>query len=344
MSKFPSGKYQFYVTFPALGNLTYMASTVWRGYITFGLISIPVRLFRAARPERVPLRRLARTPGPSPVEVDEDDPPEPVARSISTLVREPLKSPPQSVRSEAEPILSPVKQASIVPQSSRVVPETAVVKGFEYEKNRFVEIDREELKELAPKTSTEMQIQEFVRLEEIDPVYLETSYYVVPEDAAEKSYALLFAALRKTGLVALAQFAMRGREHVVMLRPGQRGLMAHTMFYASEVRAEEEYRADPNLVVSKELQLAEMLVGSLTAPFEPEKYRDTYREKLEALIAGKVAGKPAAETATPQRKSAPVFDIADALRKSLENLESSRKPVASAPVRSKTKSAKSSRA
>ena len=318
-----------------------MASTVWRGYITFGLISIPIRLFRAARAERVPLRRLARRPAPVP-EPAFEEPPEP-PRSVLTkaaasqafrAIPEPVRSEP--LRSEPEPVLTPVRQASIVPESTQALPEAEIVKGYEFEKNEFVPIEREELRDLAPKTSTEMQIAEFVRLEEIDPVYLETSYYIVPEDAAEKSYALLFAALRKTGLVALAQFAMHSREHVVMIRPGRRGLLAHTMFYASEVRAEEEFRADPALVVPKELQLAEALVGSLTSPFEPDKYRDTYKEKLEALIAGKVAGKAPEDRPVP-RKSAPVFDIAEALRKSLENVEKTRKPAAKATRRTKTR-------
>jgi len=330
-----------------------MASTIWRGYITFGLVSIPVRLFKAARPERIPLRRVARTSNvqngsnvqesSSDEESEAPEPSAPLLKSgrqsggqstgIALAPKAEVLAPPMPF---SEPLLSRVRQVSVNPDSGTTVLPSSVVKGYEFEKNRFVEIDRETLKNIAPKTSTEMQIQEFVSLAEVDPVFLETSYYVVPEEPAEKSYALLYAAMKKTDLVALAQFAMHGREHLVMIRPGFKGLLAHTMFYASEVRGDEEYRAQPDLVGSKELELAQMLVESLTATFEPEKYKDGYREKLEALIAEKVGNLEAAKPQPPTRKSAAVFDIADALRKSLSNLQANqptkqetRKPVTS---------------
>lgn len=287
-----------------------MASTVWRGYMTFGLISIPVRLFRAARPERVGLRRLYR---PEPANEPESP--------IRPLRRGPAPTPithPQS-------ILTPVQQVAVRTGSDEVLPEQSVVKGYEYEKGRFVVVEHDELKSLAPKTSAGMEIQEFVELSGIDPVYFETSYYVTPEEAGEKAYALLYRSMQTTGLVALAQFAMHSREHVVVLRPGKTGLLAHTMFFASEVRADEEYRADLNLVGEKELDLAQTLIRSLAAPFEPQKYRDSYRERLESVIAKKVQGQPVV-LPEPSQKPAEVVDIADALRKSLANLK---KPVAS---------------
>lgn len=284
-----------------------MASTVWRGYITFGLISIPVRLFRAARAERVSLRRVYRT--------------EPAAQPAA--VRPGRSS--EEEATQPEPELAPVKQASVRKETSEVLPEETVVKGYEYEKSRFVAIEPEELKNLAPQTSTAMEIEEFVKLSEIDPVYFETSYYLHPEEAGEKAYGLLYRAMSSTGLAAIAQFAMHTREHVVVLRPGRRGILGHTMFYESEVRADEEYRADTSAVSEKELKLAETLIHSLAGPFDPARYRDTYRERLEAMLARKVQGQPAE---IPQRvqKTAAVVDIADALRKSLANLK---KPAAS---------------
>jgi DNA end-binding protein Ku len=284
-----------------------MASTVWRGYVTFGLISIPVRLFRAARAERVSFRRLYRE------ERKEAAPEEKTVRSIR-----PAEPPPQS-------ILSRVEQASVRPGTEAVLPPGSVVKGYEYEQNRFVIVEPEELKSAAAKTSTQMEIEEFVQLAEIDPVYFENSYYVRPEEAGEKAYALLYRALQTTGLVAIAQFAMHSREHVVVLRPGKAGILAHTMFFANEVRAEEEYRADTSMVVQKELDLAQNLIHSLAAPFDPAKYRDTYRERLESIIAKKVQGEPVLPVESVQRP-AEVVDIADALRRSLANLK---KPAAS---------------
>jgi DNA end-binding protein Ku len=303
-----------------------MASTVWRGYITFGLITIPVRLFRAARAERVGLRRLYRA--------EADSEPEQVQhaalrRSAKSIVDKETAAP--LVEERKEPYLAPVQQVSVLKGAEELLPARSVVKGYEYEKDRFVVVEPEELKSLAPKTSSGMEIQEFVALAEIDPVYFETSYYVAPEEAGEKAYALLYRSMQTTGLVAIAQFAMHSREHVVVLRPGKKGLLAHTMFFASEVRADEEYKSDTSAVAQKELALAETLIRSLTAPFEPVKYRDTYRERLESIIAQKVKGQPVSLPAAAPR-AAEVVDIADALRRSLANLK---KPAQSAPAEAK---------
>lgn len=298
-----------------------MASTVWRGYITFGLISIPVRLFRAARAERVSLRRVYRSETP---------PPELPARGGS---REPSES------ARVEPDIAPVRQASVRGETGEVVPKQSVVKGYEYEKNRFVAIEPEELKSLAPQTSTAMEIEEFLKLSDIDPVYFETSYYVHPEEAGEKAYGLLYRAMSSTSLAAIAQFAMHTREHVIVLRPGRRGILGHTMFYESEVRSDEEFRADATAVSEKELKLAETLIHSLAGPFEPARYRDTYRERLEAMLSSKVQGKPV-EIQPRVQKTAEVVDIAEALRKSLANLK---KPAASEePPRQSAKRTRSS--
>ncbi|MBV9267362.1 MAG: Ku protein [Acidobacteriaceae bacterium] len=322
-----------------------MASTIWRGYITFGLISVPVRLFRAARAERVSLRRLYRhepSSGPQPTAWPADfesEPEPPTSRKAGSVAEAPkpmlVQASRAPVQQQSEPILEPVRQASIRRASEEVLPEESVVKGFEFEKGRYVALDKEELKSIAPKTATEMQIEEFVSLADIDPVYFETSYYVVPEQAGEKAYALLYKAFQTSGLVAIAQFAMHSREHVVVLRPGKTGIIAHTMFYSSEVRGDEEYRAETSSVTARELQLAETLVKSLAGPYEPEKYRDSYREKLEALIAQKVAGKPVAGPEKTVRAST-VVDITQALERSLAALK---KPAASEQPK-KTEAAK----
>ena len=307
-----------------------MASTIWRGFITFGVISIPVRLFKAARPERVSLRRLRREEPsagvePAPVEMTDSrvgSPSRPSA-GASQQSQPRLSLVPKNTAPVATPasVLTPVKQASISNDSDDVVPAESLVKGYEYEKDRFVEIAAEELKSAAAQTSTEMQIDEFVKLADIDPVYFETSYYVSPEAAGEKAYALLYRSMHLTGLVAIAQFAMHGREHVVVLRPGKSGMLAHTMFFATEVRSSEEHRADTNAVNEKELNLAKTLIDSLAGPFEPGKYRDTYREKLEALIAAKVQGQAAASPAAKTPSRPQVVDLTEALTQSLANLK-----------------------
>jgi DNA end-binding protein Ku len=161
-----------------------------------------------------------------------------------------------------------------------------------------------------------MEILEFVRLAEVDPVYFEASYYAHPEEPGEQAYALLYEAMRQTGLVGLARLAMHRREHIVILRPGRSGILAHTMYFEGEVRSDQEYRADTASLNPRNLQLAKMLTESLAARFEPAKYRDTYREKLEALIAAKRRGEPAAVAPSPE-PARRVVDITDALRKSI---------------------------
>ncbi|MFL6416585.1 MAG: Ku protein [Bryobacteraceae bacterium] len=324
-----------------------MASTVWRGFISFGLVSVPVRLFRAARAERVSLRRLYRAEAPArPLaelaeEAEEEEAPSPTKgrKRFEPVMATPPPTPRFSMATAAgtatEPVLAPVRQVSVRGEADDVITENQVVKGYEYEKNRFVALDPEELKSLESKTATEMQIEEFVSLSEVDPVYFETSYYVAPDRGGEKAYALLFEALRKSNLVAVSQLSMHGREHIVIVRPGRHGLLAHTMFFSSEVRAEEEYHAVIDLVKDKELALAQTLIESLAAPFQPEKYRDSRRERLEELIAKKVAGQPTTRVEEPKRQAA-VVDITEALQRSLAALK---KPASS----EKVKPAKSTR-
>lgn len=299
-----------------------MASTVWRGYVSFGLISIPVRLFRAARAERTSLRTLYRRADKRPQQelpvVQEELP-------VESDVERPSKTrsaPPEPV---LEADLAPVRTRSLLANKEEVLPKESLVKGYEYEKDRFVVLEADELKAAIAQTSSTMQIEECVALSEIDPVYFETSYYVTPEEAGEKAYALLYRALLESKLVALAQFAMHGREHVVVLRAGKTGLLAHTMFFEDEVRHDEEFVTDLEGISDKELQLAQTLVQSLAVPFEPGKYRDTYRERIQALIEQKVNRViPSAEAALP--KPTKVVDIAEALRQSLAKLK---KPPAS---------------
>lgn len=298
-----------------------VATSVWRGHISFGLVSIPVRLFRAARPERIKLREVySVAPEPEPA-------PEPKIREITRSRVEPIEMP------EAPVAIAPVRHAA-VDESDREIPRSAVQKAYEVEKNQFVTLDRDELRALVPKTSTTMELIEFVSLASVDPVYFETSYYVRPEPAGEKAYALLYQSLLDTGLAGVAQIAMHRREHIVLVRSGKSGLIAHTMYFSFEVRADQEYKADPALVNAKELDMANMLVRALAAEFQPEKFRDTYREQVEKMIQAKIAGnaiQPAPE-AKPRR---PAVDILDALQKSLAGLKKPAAPASTAPHRTR---------
>jgi len=260
-----------------------MASTVWKGHLTFGLVSLPVRLYSAARAESVSFNQLHKEDG------------------------------------------SRVRQVLYCAKEDRPIDRSEIVKGYEYEKDRYVVIDEEDIRKVAPKTAKMMEILEFVKSSEVDPVYFESSYYMAPDEAGEKPYALLFDALKRTGRVGVAKIAMHNREHIVILRPGPRGILLHTMYYSHEIRKVEEFRTDVSLVKDNEIKLATGLIEALAAEFDPEKYRDGYRDNLLAMIEAKKSGQQVVETPAPQ--AAKVVDILDALKKSLEL---AKKPPASA--------------
>jgi DNA end-binding protein Ku len=211
---------------------------------------------------------------------------------------------------------SRVKQVLYCQAEDKPISRSDIVKGYEYEKDKYVVVEDEEIKKVAPKTAKTMEVLEFVKGDEVDPIYLESSYYLAPDEGGEKPYALLFEALRQSGHVGVAKIAMHNREHIVILRPGSRGILLHTMYYPDEIRQVEEFRTDTSTIKPKELELAKTLVESLEAPFEPDKYKDNYRENLMAMIQAKVEGKEVVATAEPVHK-APVIDILEALKASL---------------------------
>ena len=181
-------------------------------------------------------------------------------------------------------------------------------------------LEEQELRSLIPQTSSEMQIVEFVRFNEIDPVYLETSYYVVPDDGAERAYALLVEGMRETGYAAIGQVTMHRRDHVVIVRPGKTGILAHTMFYPDEVRSMQEFRTDTNLVAAKELTMAKLLIEALAQPFDPARFKNTFRARLEQLIQSRIEGQQTTRIEPPAATK--VIDIMDALKRSLAQAKS----------------------
>jgi DNA end-binding protein Ku len=250
-----------------------MAATIWKGHLTFALVSLPVKLTTAARGESVSFNQLHKSDN------------------------------------------SRVKMVTFCQAEDKPVSRSELVKGYEYEKDKYVVIEEEEIKKVAPKSAKTMEILEFVKSSEIDPVYFESSYYLSPDGAGEKPYALLFKALEKTGYAGLARVTMHNREHIVILRPAKYGILMHTMYYQDEVRKADEFRTDTSLVKDKELELAQMVIDSLAAPFDPEKYHDTYRDNLMALVQAKIAGQDIVEMPAPAM--APVIDIMEALKLSL---------------------------
>src|SRR6201988_4857844 len=250
-----------------------MASTVWKGHVTFGLISIPVRLTTAARSERISFNQLHK--------------------ECHTRVKQPL----------------------FCPTHNRIVERSEIVKGYEYEKDQYVLFTEEELDKIEPASAKVMEILEFVKLKEMDPLYFDSSYYVSPEDAGVKAYQLLMKAMQESGYGAIAKLTMHQREHIVIVRPGSRGMTLHTMFYSNEIRAAESVPTDKVELKDQERKLAQQLIESLAAPFDPQKYRDEYQENLKAMISAKLKGQQVTEVAQPHL--APVIDLMEALKKSL---------------------------
>jgi DNA end-binding protein Ku len=252
------------------------------------------------------------------------DTPKPAASSVepkSTSISP--DSMPSQLAQEIQPTVIPVKrfyQPANGADESTPIQNADLVKGFESAKGEYVVLDDQELRQITPTTSTEMEIVEFVQFSEIDPVYLETSYYVLPEDTGEKAYALLFEAMRGEGHAAIAHVSMHRRDHVMIVRAGKTGLVAHTMFYADVVRTVEEFRTDTGLASAKELELAKSLVQALTKPFEPDRFKNQFRERLNQLISSRAAEHQITPAEAP--KSGKVIHIMDALRRSLAEVRS----------------------
>jgi DNA end-binding protein Ku len=200
-----------------------------------------------------------------------------------------------------------------------------IVKGYEYEKDRYVVIEPEDLEKIAPPTATVMEILQFARMDEIDPTYLETSYYVAPEESVSRPYTLLFAAMKDTGYDALAKVTMHGREHIVILRPAENSIVLHTMYFADELHKEKQVTAPKQgKFDKKEIELAKKLIETLAAPFKPEQFHDEYKQNVEKLIESKRKGRKV--TPIRQPKAAPVIDLMQALQQSLAKNAKSGKP------------------
>jgi DNA end-binding protein Ku len=198
-----------------------------------------------------------------------------------------------------------------------MVERSEVEKGYEYEKGQYLLFTQEELDEVEPETAHAMEILEFVKLDEVDPVYFDASYYIAPEEAGQRAYQLLTEAMEKSGYAGIAKIAMHNREYIVIIRPREHGLTLHTMFYSNEIRAEADYgHTDKGQIKDQERTLAQQLIESLAAPFEPDKYHDTYQAGLQDLIEAKSSGRKI--TAMPHAQAkAPVIDLMEALKKSL---------------------------
>jgi DNA end-binding protein Ku len=256
-----------------------MARAIWSGSISFGLLNVPVKLYSAVARRNIALR-----------EIRESD----------------------SAR---------IKHRRVAEGTDEEVPYDEIIKAYEITPGQYVPLSKDEMASMAPEKTRAIDVQDFVDLEEIDPIYFDSPYYLGPADGAEKAYSLLAAAMKASGKVAIARFVFRNKEHLAAIRTSGGVLTLTTMRFADEVvpagELEEVLPDKAPKVAKKEQEMAEQLIESLSAEFDPSAYRDEYREQLLGLIERKAEGKEivASEAEAPQATKAP--DLMAALEESI---------------------------
>ncbi|MCU1459363.1 MAG: Ku protein [Actinomycetia bacterium] len=251
-----------------------MATTIWTGSISFGLVTVPVRLVPATKSRDVSFHQLEEGTG------------------------------------------SRIRYKRISEASGEEVSNDQIVKGYDLGGGQYVVMEPDELAALAPKASKQIEIEDFVDLDQIDPLYFENPYYVVPDKNAAKPYQLLVRAMEELHKVAIGRVVLRSKERLVAIRPLDGMLCIEMMRYADEVLPHAGLAGDEAEVSERELKMAEQLIQSLASDFEPEKYHDEYREQLLDLIDRKAAGEEI--VAQPQaQEPAKVLDLMAALEASL---------------------------
>jgi DNA end-binding protein Ku len=261
----------------ALGQNGLMPRSIWSGSISFGLVNVPVKLVSATSAKDVRFHQLHGKDG------------------------------------------GRVNQKRVCSVDGEEVDYSEIVKGYEIHRGQYVLVEPGELEGLAPESSRSIDIEEFVDLVDIDPLYFEHSYYLVPDEAAARPYALLVEAMAGTGKVGIGRFVLRTKQYLAALRPKDGALVISTLLFADEVIGTDTLdvvtTADTK-PSEREVNMARQLVGSLAVDWDPEKYKDDYREKVMALIEAKAEGNEIA-VPEPVEQPAPVVDLMAALEASL---------------------------
>jgi DNA end-binding protein Ku len=264
-----------------------MPRAIWNGSISFGLVNIPVKLYNAVSRKNVSFHQIDADSG---------------AR---------------------------IKMQRVSSKTGEEVPYERIVKGYELSPERYVLIEPEELDALDPEATHTVDIEEFVDLADIDPIFFDAAYYLAPGKGAEKSYALLARAMEEQGKVALARFVMRTKQYLAAVRAKEGMLLLSTMVYADEVVPPEQLPElddiDRVKVNDKEVAMAAQLIDSLSADFEPERFRDTYRDQVLQLIDRKASGEEITVEAAPEPEATSVVDLMAALEASVKEAREARK-------------------
>jgi DNA end-binding protein Ku len=279
-----------------------MPRAIWSGSISFGLLNVPVKLYSAVARKNVSFRELRQSDG------------------------------------------SRVRHKRVAEADGEEVAYEEIVKGYEISPEQYVVITRDELEALDPKKTKAIEIEDFVSLDEIDPIYFDHPYYLGPDKGAERAYALLVKAMEDERKVAVARFVLRNRESLAALRPMDGVLTLTTMRFADEVVAPQELGEivpeDVEKPKKRELDMAKQLVGQLESKFEPDRYRDEYREELLAMIERKAEGEEVVEAVSDEPKPTRAPDLMAALEESLAAVKS--EPLAAGKSNGGTSKPKSS--
>jgi len=255
-----------------------VARSIWTGVISFGLVSIPVRMFTATESKELKFHFLDRRD------------------------------------------MNPIGYDKVNRVTGESVPPDEIIRGFEFDKGRYVELEDEDIDRLDVELTHAIDICDFVSIDEIDPLFFRKGYYLLPQDGAEKPYRLLVRALEETGRAAIAKVVIRNKQHLATVRPVDGTLVLETMYYADEVRKPEQ--APKPEVRKAEVDMAKTLIENLAAKWDPGKYHDRYRNELLDLLRKKAKGKPLPE---PQEaEGGEVVDLMEALRQSVQATKRSR--------------------
>jgi len=260
-----------------------MPRAIWSGAISFGLVNVPVKLYSATSPKTVRFHQLSRETG------------------------------------------SRIRQKRVDSSTGDEVAFEDIVKGYELTPDRYVVVEPEELEALDPKATKTIDIEEFVDLDEIDPIYYDHSYYLAPATGGAKAYRLLLEAMRESGKVAIGKIVIRSKQQLCALRPSGEAMALSTMLFGDEVlpsdRLDELDGLQDAEATQRELTMAQQLIDSLSAEFDPEKFKDEYRERVLELIERKAAGEEIA-VAPEAEETAPAPDLMAALEASLAEVRS----------------------
>lgn len=267
-----------------------MARPIWTGTITFGLVSVPVRLFVATRSHDISFHLLHGV--------------------CSTRIQ----------------------LQNYCPHCKRVVERSELVKGYEYEKGQYVIIEPEELGKIQPESSTNLDIAQFIDLNEIDPIFYERTYYLGADKGSEKTFALLGKAMGEANRAAVGKLTMRNHEYLALVRATKDGMMVHLMLYKDEI-VENENRFKKVEIRPKELELAQQLIENMTERFVPDKFKDEYLERVEQLIESKIKGKPLRIVKPKPRPK--VDDLMEALQRSVAQTRAAKSKETRQPARAR---------